>query len=140
MKVDEILLDTHILIWLMSGNESLGSDARSCIEAVSQQAGKIHVSAISIWEIGMLEAKGRIHLKEPVIQWIEKVLKAPGIYLTPLSPEILIESCYLPGTIHADPADGMIIATARVLNISLITKDAKILDYASQGYVSAISG
>jgi PIN domain nuclease of toxin-antitoxin system len=139
MKLDEILLDTHILIWLMSGNQSLGSEARSCIEAVSQQSGKIHVSAISIWEIGMLEAKGRIHLKEPVAQWIEKVLKAPGIYLTPLSSEILIESCYLPGTIHADPADRMIIATARVLNISLITKDAKILEYASQGYVSTIS-
>ncbi len=140
MKFDEILLDTHILIWLMSGNESLGSDARSCIEAVSHQSGKIHVSAISIWEIGMLEAKGRIHLKEPVAQWIEKTLKAPSIYLTALSPEILIESCYLPGTIHADPADRMIIATARVLNISIITKDAKILEYASQGYVSAISG
>lgn len=139
MKIDEILLDTHILIWLMSGNESLGSDARSCIEAVSQQAGKIHVSAISIWEIGMLEANGRIHLKEPVAQWIYKALKAPSIYLTPLSPEILIESCYLPGTIHSDPADRMIIATARVLNISLITKDARILEYSSHGYVSAIS-
>lgn len=138
MKIDEVLLDTHILIWLMSGNESLGSETRSYIEAVSQQSGKIHISAISIWEIGMLEAKGRIHLKEPVAQWIEKALKAPSIYLTPLSPEILIESCYLPGTIHADPADRMIIATARILNISLITKDARILDYASQGYVRTI--
>jgi PIN domain nuclease of toxin-antitoxin system len=134
----EVLMDTHVFVWLMNGSESLNVETRTNIERVCQQSGKIYVSAISVWEIGMLEAKGRIHLKEPVSQWIDRALKAPCIYLAPLTQEILIESCYLPGTLHADPADRMIISTARILSIPIITRDSRILEYATQGYINAL--
>ncbi len=86
----------------------------------------------------MLEAKGRIIFSTAVSNWIEKALKAPGLELIPLLPSISIDSTRLPGTFHGDPADRIIIATARYLQCSIITADKKILKYLSKGLIKAI--
>ncbi len=134
-----ILLDTHIFVWLMSGNDQLTKKARNEIESCTKNEGQLLVSAISIWEISMLTKKGKLTMKEPVLQWIKEALSAPYIHLTPLSPEVAIESCQLPGEFHGDPADRIITASSRVLNVPLLTKDERIHIYAKGGYLKCLS-
>lgn len=137
--MNNILLDTHIFIWLMSGSDRLTQKAKKSIETCTENEGYIFVSAISIWEIGMLVQKGRLTLKEPILQWIQESLSAPYIQLATLSPEIAVESCQLPGEFHGDPADRMIVATSRVLNTPLLTMDDRILIYANNGHLECVA-
>jgi len=133
-----ILIDTHIWVWLMEGNPVLkGSKALTLIEK-AVESGLLNVSVISVWEIGMLESKSRITFNIPCMEWIDKALSLPGLHLVPLSPEIAIESTRLPHHFHGDPADRIITATARVNNITLITKDKKILEYGKSGFLKVI--
>ncbi len=137
--MNNILLDTHIFIWLMSGSDRLTQKAKKSIETCTENEGYIFVSAISIWEIGMLAQKRRLTLKEPILQWIQESLSAPYIQLATLSPEIAVESCQLPGEFHGDPADRMIVATSRVLNTPLLTMDDRILSYANNGHLECVA-
>lgn len=137
--MNNILLDTHIFIWLMSGSDRLTQKAKKSIETCTENEGYIFVSAISIWEIGMLVQKRRLTLKEPILQWIQESLSAPYIQLATLSPEIAVESCQLPGEFHGDPADRMIVATSRVLNTPLLTMDDRILSYANNGHLECVA-
>jgi PIN domain nuclease of toxin-antitoxin system len=133
-----ILMDTHIWIWLMEGNPILAdTNALSIIEQAAE-SGMLRVSAISVREIGMLEAKTRISFNIPCMEWIHEALSIPGLQLVPLTPEIAIESTRLPDSFHGDSADRIIAATARILNASLITKDKKILEYAKSGFLKTI--
>lgn len=133
-----LLLDTHTWIWLMNGEEPLrSSSALKGIEA-AVRAALIRVSAISVWEVGMLEAKGRIALHLEVEEWVRQALAAPGISLAPLTPEIALASSRLPGAFHGDPADRIIAATARSLDAVLVTRDAELVSYGSQGFVAVL--
>lgn len=87
------------------------------------------VSAISCWEVSKLVERGRLTLPCPPHDWLQQALTYPGIRLIELSPRICVESTQLPGTFHRDPADQIIVATARVLDAPLVTVDAKILAY-----------
>ena len=93
---------------------------------------------MSIWEIALLVSRARIILGQPTAQWIEAALSAPGLTLEPLSPTIAIDSCNLPDNFRSDPADHIIVATARVTDAILMTRDRRILDYAAQGHLTAI--
>jgi PIN domain nuclease of toxin-antitoxin system len=86
----------------------------------------------------MLESKGRIALPMNVRTWVDRALRKPGISVAPLTPEIAIESVHLPGDLHGDPADRMLVATARVLGATLATKDARLIRYSRQRRVKAI--
>ena len=133
-----ILIDTHIWIWLMEGNPILkGPTVLPLIEKAAE-SGLLSISVISVWEIGMLEAKARIKFSIPCMEWINQALNVPGLHLVPLTPDIAIESSRLPDNFHGDPADRIITATARMNNVSLITKDKKILDYGKAGFVKVI--
>ncbi|AIL13924.1 hypothetical protein IM40_11375 (plasmid) [Candidatus Paracaedimonas acanthamoebae] len=132
-----LILDTHAFLWLMSGEKELSSEARNVIEACLID-GAIAISAISLWEVSMLHAKGRILLNQPCLAWIKRSLEAPGITLYPLTPEVTVESASLPGNFHGDPADRIIVATARVLGIPLLTRDQKIIDYGKDDYLHCI--
>jgi PIN domain nuclease of toxin-antitoxin system len=132
-----LILDTHVLLWAINGDEIISSKAKTLIMQSSQQ-GFIGISAISLWEISMLEAKGRIILTQPCLNWIEKCLEAPGITLCPITPEIAVQSASLPGTFHGDPADRLIVSTARIFGAPLVTRDQKILDYAKEEYIECI--
>jgi PIN domain nuclease of toxin-antitoxin system len=133
-----LLLDTHIWIWLMLGNSELKPELVVLIEQVARNS-QLYISDISTWELSMLVAKGRIQLKQDVLQWIQLALKVPGLQCLPLSVEVLVESSRLPGTCHGDPADRMLIATARHHGLCLITRDEKILTYANQGFLETLS-
>lgn len=133
-----LLLDTHTWIWLMNGEEPLRSSrALEVIEAAVRPA-LIRVSAISVWEVGMLEAKGRIALDIEVSEWVRQALAAPGISLVPLTPDIALASSRLPGELHGDPADRIIAATARSLDAVLVTRDQGLISYGELGYVAVL--
>ncbi|VAX29683.1 hypothetical protein MNBD_NITROSPIRAE01-488 [hydrothermal vent metagenome] len=138
-KAEElILLDTHVWIWLLNGNDQLIS--KTCLSVINQsvQSSNIRVSAISIWELGMLESKGRIQIPTNCLDWVNKALEAPGILLAPMSPKIAIESSRLPGKFHGDPADRLIVSTARILDATLMTRDKEIISYGAQKYVKVL--
>lgn len=133
-----ILLDTHVWLWLLNGEEKLiSSQCLSYIED-SVKYSNIRVSAISVWEVGMLESKGKIIFPIGCLEWVNKALNAPGISLAPITPEIAIESSRLPGKFHGDPADRIIAATARILGATLISHDKQIIMYGKKKYLKVI--
>ncbi|GJQ57543.1 MAG: hypothetical protein SCALA701_03440 [Candidatus Scalindua sp.] len=98
----------------------------------------IRVSAISVWEVGMLESKGRIKFPIDCLDWVHNALNAPGISMVPITPEIAIESSRLPGKFHGDPADRIIVATVRKLGATLLSHDRNILLYGKKKYLKII--
>lgn len=131
-----ILLDTHIWIWVMEGRAGeMHRDIRGVVDRAQAQ-GRIWISAISVWEIGILHARGRLQLAMDVREWVRRALAVPGVRLAELSPEIALDSSFLPGEIHGDPADRILVATARHLGATLVTRDAQLVRYSQQGTVA----
>ena len=122
-----IILDTHIWVWWVHGDDRITSTQTEIIKA--SETDIIGVSAISVWEIAKLVEYNRLELPCPLQEWFYVALSYPGIRLIELTPEIAIESTKLPGEFHRDPADQIIVATARLYDSPLITSDSKILKY-----------
>jgi PIN domain nuclease of toxin-antitoxin system len=122
-----ILLDTHIWIWWVHGDDRLSQRHRTVLEQHESQA--LGVSVISCWEVAKLVEYGRLVLPLPVEEWFDQALSYPGTRLLDLTPRIAAESSALPGEFHRDPADQIIVATARVHCCPVLTADRKILDY-----------
>jgi PIN domain nuclease of toxin-antitoxin system len=120
-----IVLDTATWIWRASDSKRLSVRARRAID----EAERLLVSAISVWEVAMLVAKRRIQLDRPVEQWVDIALALPGIQLVALDPSIAVRSTRLPGDFHPDPADRMIVATALENAATIITPDERIRSY-----------
>jgi PIN domain nuclease of toxin-antitoxin system len=136
---DLLVLDTHVWVSATAeGKSALRPEAAAAIERAGR-AGRLGVSAISVWEVCMLDEKGRLRLIPDRLEWVRRALTAPGLSLLPLSPEVAAESTRLPGDFHGDPADRIIIATARVNAGTLLTKDRRLLAYAKAGYVKAMA-
>ena len=124
-----LLLDTHIWINYQAFLRVLRPAAEAIIdEAVTHNS--VFVSVISLWEIAMLERAGRIDLSGGVHAWTQEALSKPGIALLPFSPQIAIESVYLPDPMHKDPADRILVASARIERLTLVTSDKAILAFA----------
>ncbi len=128
------LLDTHVWIWLNEGSSELKPKAVAAIDAFAENQ-NIFISPLSIWEIGTLVNKKRLILQTPLNEWVKQALSQPGIELLPFSSTIAVESTQLPGEFHGDPADRIITASARIEQLTLITRDQNILRYGKQGYV-----
>ncbi len=122
-----IVLDTHIWIWWVHGTPRLDKKQIEIITA--HENNLIGISAISCWEVAKLVEYGRLTLPYPTLEWIELALSYPGVKLLPLTPQIIVESTQLPGTFHRDPADQIIVATARIFQCPLVTLDRKIIAY-----------
>ena len=122
-----IVLDTHVWIWWVHDDPALATATRTLLDS-SEQTGLL-VSVISHWEVAKLVEHGRLVLPCPVSDWLRQALAYPGVRLAGLSPGVCVESTQLPGTFHRDPADQIIVATARVLDAPLATVDSKILAY-----------
>ena len=122
-----ILLDTHIWVWLACQSPQLTPRLQQLIQ--QRESNGLAVSVISCWEVAKLVEKGRLKLHLPVSDWIAAAIARPHIELVSLTPEIAIEACNLPQPFHRDPADEMIVATARLMNLPLLTVDSKILAY-----------
>lgn len=123
-----IVLDTHTLVWWVTGDATLSKKAKSVIER-EHDGGEIIVSAISAWEITMLVEKDRLVLSMDVSSWLATVAEIEGVKFLPVDVEIANKSVVLPGEFHKDPADRMIVATARKLAAPVVTKDEKIQSY-----------
>jgi len=133
-----LLLDTHIWLWFAEGNATrLPPASVRKLEEARREDGLL-VSAISVWEIGVLHAKGRIQLAAPLRDWVSNALAPAGISLLPLDEEIASESTLLPGEPHGDPADRFLIAAARTKGVILATRDENIIDYGNAGYVRVL--
>ena len=132
-----IVIDTHVLVWMVTDDQRLGAEARKTIEAAAGDTG-VFVSAITPWEIAMLAQKGRLLLSREVGAWIEEALGLPGIELAPIVPAIAVDSVRLPGSLHPYPADRLIVATARHSGFPLLTADRSILTYGAQGFVQVM--
>ncbi len=135
LKQHRILLDTHVWVWMMNGSTRLSKEfVRVCERAV--ETNRIFLSPLSIWELGMLVQKGRVELETDSLEWVDRSLELSKIQLCPLSPRIAIQSTRLPGEIHGDPVDRLLIATAFEQNLVLTTCDKKILAYSSENLIS----
>jgi len=133
-----LLLDTHVWLWLVDGVErELSSSALRHLSRASRE-GRILVSVISVWEVAMLVRKHRLRLVLQVDEWVDRALRAPGVRLAELTPRIAIESTRLPASPHGDPADRILIATARLQGARLVTRDAGILGYAERGGLAVL--
>jgi PIN domain nuclease of toxin-antitoxin system len=132
-----LLLDTHVWIWFMLANAELAVSERNAINRAAA-SGQLRIAAISVWEAALLASRGRVVLGRPLTQWITEAVSAPGLTIEPLLPQVAVEACSLPEAFHRDPADRLIVATARVANATLMTRDRRILDYAARGHLTAI--
>ena len=132
-----LLLDTHVLIWLINGEAALSREAKLAIDDASVNQETL-VSVVCFWEIGMLQLKRRIRLAGSVLDWTRDAVNRPGITVAPLTPEIAAASSFLPGRFHADPADRMIVATARETGATLLTRDRRILRYGARGHLKVM--
>lgn len=122
-----IILDTHIWIWWVNESPRLTEKQKKIIN--ENQSSGLGISIISCWEVAKLVEKKRLVLSIPVEEWLEQASTYPGVKLLELSIPILVESTQLKG-FHNDPADQIIVATARVNNSKLLTADGKILKYS----------
>lgn len=135
LKQHLLLLDTHVWLWLMGGDSTINKKFVKTFEGLLEE-GKILISPISFWEVGMLAEKGRIELDRDVLDWMNTSLEIPGIQIAPITPGIAIFSSRLPGSLHADPVDRLLIATAHGENAVLVTADEKILEYGQGKLIS----
>jgi PIN domain nuclease of toxin-antitoxin system len=125
LEVTQVLLDTHVWIWWSIGaSQSLTNRAQEALTAASKK----WISAISCWELAKLVEKKRLGLTIPTLTWISRSFEVGNIHLADLTPPIAVESTMLNG-FHADPADQIIVATARILGLPLITSDKRILSF-----------
>ncbi len=122
-----ILLDTHIWIWWIHNDNQLNQKIRGHI--LSNEENGLGISVFSCWEVSKLVEIKRLTIHCPIEDWIDAALDYPGIRLLELTPQIAVESTKLPGKFHRDPADQIIVATARIWDCPLLTVDEKILNY-----------
>lgn len=134
-----VLLDTHALIWIVLGT-SIHEDAAAAIVAASANGG-VHISAATAWELGIILQKRSLNvlIAGDVRGWLSKAVKATRARLLSLDFDLMVDVGELPDLAHRDPADRMLIATARSHDLILITRDRAILDYAAAGHVRAIA-
>lgn len=133
-----LLLDTCAAIWI-ADNAAMSPAAVIAINASNADRQPIVVSPISAWEVGMLVSKGRLTSAVTPRDWFDRLAGRPEIALASLGADILIDSSFLPGDLHGDPADRIIVATARALDLTVVTRDRAILAYAAQGHVRALA-
>lgn len=121
-----IVLDTHAWIWWAAGSGRLPAVARKTIEG----AESVGVCAISLWEVAMLVAKGRLELDRDPLEWVKQALGLPRVELLPISPAIAIGAAALPSGFPGDPADRLIVATALDRRVAIMTRDTRIRRFA----------
>lgn len=135
---DALLLDTHAWYWVLEGEHHHFSSSTLMVidNALARKA--VFVSTISAWEIALLVAKNRIEVRKPVREWIRIGLSPDNFLLAAFTPEIAIESNFLPGDLHRDPADRILVATARIMKVRLLTADRTLIEYAGQGHLNVL--
>jgi PIN domain nuclease of toxin-antitoxin system len=130
--IDALLLDTHIALWLDTGDARIRSRTRALIDECWQGGGTIRLSAVTVWELALLVDAGRIELDLPIEAWVTRFLERPGIEAVPLSHRVASRAYQLHHLEHRDPADRLLIATAIDLACPLVTYDERILRFGKR--------
>jgi PIN domain nuclease of toxin-antitoxin system len=139
MKLRErLLLDTCAAIWLTAG-APMAPDAIARIEKAARRGKSLFVSAITAWEFAVLAERGRIEATMTPEAWFARLSELPGMDVAPLTPEILIFSRTLPEFDGKDPADRIIAATARALDLTVVTRDRPLLAYGNSGRIGVLT-
>jgi PIN domain nuclease of toxin-antitoxin system len=136
--VRPLLLDTCAVIWLAEG-EKLARSAIDLLKAADDAGHATYISPISAWEVGQLASRGRVQLLITPQRWFARLFEAKGVQLAEMSPDVLIASSFLPGKPPRDPADRILLATARELGATLVTRDRAILAYGESGQVRTLA-
>jgi PIN domain nuclease of toxin-antitoxin system len=136
MTTPALLLDTCAVLWLFNGS-AMANPARRAITSAAE-AGTLHVSPFSAWEIGTLVSKRKIALNTSPQRWFRQVVEHRGVRTIELTHDVLMDSFFLPDVPPNDPADRIMIATARALGLVIVTRDRPILDYSAEGHVSSL--
>ena len=129
---DRLLLDTHVALWLDSGDGRLRASTRTLIDGCWQNGGAILLSSVTAWEIALLVDTGRIGLDLPVEAWIRRFLERPGVEAVPLGHQAASRSYQLHHLEHRDPADRLLIATAIEFACPLVTYDERIARFGER--------
>jgi PIN domain nuclease of toxin-antitoxin system len=134
-----VLLDTCAVIYFANGDPM----AEHAVDAIihAGHADGVYISPISAWEIGLLSRPGRpntVHFLPDPKTWFARVLAAPTVMQAPFTPDVAIDSAHLPSPIHGDPADRLLIATARYLGMPIVTRDRQIAAYAAAGHIQVV--
>jgi PIN domain nuclease of toxin-antitoxin system len=137
MRTENLLLDTCAVIWI-SQDEPIADAAVAAIGKVPK-SGTLNVSVMTAWEMGMLVSKGRLPSTKTPERWFNEFVEAAAVDVEGVTPQILVAASYLPGAVHNDPMDRILIATARERDLTIMTRDRAILAYAAQGHVRAIA-
>ena len=119
------LLDTHIWVWWLTGDPALTARERASLDSAAD-AGELCLAAISLWETQMLYARGRFALPVPLPDWLRRAAAPPVVTILPLDVQVVTALADLPERFHGDPADRLIVATARAHQLPLATHDARI--------------
>ena len=123
------LLDTHILIWWLNDSNRLSPAQQEVVASASAES-PLLVSDISLWEVATLHSLGRIQLAIPLRTWLDKAVAPPLVRRHSISPAIAAELATLPDSFQRDPADRILVATARIFGATLLTQDRRIVDAA----------
>ncbi|MCE5293268.1 MAG: type II toxin-antitoxin system VapC family toxin [Chlamydiales bacterium] len=135
LQQHKVIFDTHVFLWYLFGKPVFSQKFLKSIDRI-QKLHPVLISPMTIWEIGMLAERNRISLEMDCLEWVEQALSNPGFILTPLEPQAAILSSRLPGLIHGDPVDRLLIATAFETRSVLVTCDEKILEFGKNQFIS----
>lgn len=120
-----VVLDTHVWVWWLTPDSRLRPAEREALDGAAEKR-ELHISAVSLWEAQVLQAKRRLHLPISFSDWIVRAADPRVISVLPLDVEVVLAADALPSSFHGDPADRLIVATARAHSMPLATHDAAI--------------
>jgi PIN domain nuclease of toxin-antitoxin system len=135
---DPVLMDTHVWIWLADGVRNRLSSACVTLLRNAHADARLYISPISVWEVARLVRRHRVVLTQDVREWVSRAF-TEGIRVAPLTPDTALDSGLLPAEPPKDPADQMLIATARELGATLVTRDSEILQYGRAGHMKVFN-
>jgi len=121
-----VLLDSHVWIWWLTGQEDLPARKRESLDRLAQEGTPPFLAAISLWEAQMLYRKGRLQLQMDFPVWLSQASDPSAVRLLPLDTSVVLALDKLPERFHGDPADRIIVATAKAHGLKLITEDKAI--------------